>query len=364
MNAFRAAATAAGLLWLGSCNTGPVRPINAVDPRVYNEVAEAAKADWERAREALAIGDVETAWPLLSVVVQQSPDFVRGHIAYQDAAMAIGGEAEAEMRRYYRFLMPERDSPVVPYVRERLAETSYTQGQALEKIIAEDPSFGWAHLSLGRLRRSQGQLLFAVDAFRAAHFHDPSLQEARLERAEALADLGRFVEAAVDYEAYFEQVPRDFDAMRQYASMLIYSLPRIDRALQLLDRLDAAFPGDPDLRMHRAAALWRAFRFREALSNYVAVLEADPAAARAALNIGLIYYDAMPQNASEAERRVWWPRARAAFRYFLTLEGSGDGHEAFERSLAVPFRLGVIEDLLGPAPPRAVTIDDLRLPAG
>ncbi|MCR9247599.1 MAG: tetratricopeptide repeat protein [bacterium] len=347
-----------------ACVTGPVRPRNAQDPRRYSEPAPTVAADWQTAREAAAVGEHEIAWPLLSRIVRESPDLVRAHLAYQDASMAIGGESEAEMRRYYRYELPESDSPVGPYVRARLADTSYARGQALQQILEGDRSFGWAWLSLGRVRRGQGQLQAAVDAFATAYVNDPGLHEAALERAQALADLGRLPEAALDYERYFEHVPDDYVAMREYASMLIYRLVRIDRALELLARLDAKFENDLDLRMHRAAALWRAFRPREALSNYLAVLDLDPRAARAALNIGLIYYDAMPQNDSDQERRQWWPKARAAFRYFLALGEAADGHEAFERSLAVPYRLGVIDELLGAAPTTPVTVDDLRLAGG
>ncbi|MCA8954324.1 MAG: tetratricopeptide repeat protein [Planctomycetes bacterium] len=352
------------LLALAACAAAPARPADATDPAIYRRVDPAIAAEWERAQAAFAIDDVDTAWPLLSVIVQKSPDLVRAHLMYQDAAIEIGGEAEAEMRRYYHFLIPERETPVVPYVRARLSDTSYAKGQALQAILRQDPTFGWAHLSLGRVRRGQGQLLAAVDSFQAALRFDDSLHEAQLERAQALADLGRLPEAAANYEDYLEQEPGDLAAVREYAAMLIYRLVRIDRALELLGRLDQAFPEDVDLRMHRAAALWRAFRPREALSNYLAVLERDPRASRAALNIGLIYYDAMPQNDTAEERRQWWPRARAAFRYFLAIGDPADGHEAFERALAVPYRLEEIERLLGPAAAGEVSLDALRLPPG
>jgi len=358
-----------GLLALGllsACAGGPIRLFDATNPRIYAEAQDpASAAAWARAQDAIAAGEFERAWPDLTVVVEASPDLVRAHIAYQNVAREIGGEAEVEMRGFYRNL-PDRPSPVPAYVKARLADTSYARGQALQEILQKDGSFAWAHLSLGRVRRGQGQLLFAVDAFEAAFVHDPSLHEARLERGDALALLGRLEEAAVDYEAYFAKRSDDYAALREYAVMLIYRLVRLDRALELLDSLDREFPGDLDLKMHRAAARWRARQPRTAITLYLEVLDVDPTVSRAALNVGLIYYDAMPQN--DEDRRTWWPKARVAFRYFLTLGNPGDGHEAFERSLAVPFRLGVIEDLLGAeaagSAAKPVTIDDFRLPPG
>jgi len=350
------------LMALAACASGPVRSGDEVDPAVYRVTQDPeGRAAWQRAQRALARDDVAAALPDLRLAVTRLPDHVRAHLAYQDAALAQGGEAAALMRTFYDEL-PARPSPVPAYVKARLFDTSYAKGQALLEILDAYPSFGWAHLSLGRIRRGQGQLLVAVDAFRVAFVEDSSLHAARLERGEALAELGRLAEAAVDYEAYIDTRPEDWVAMREYVTMLIYRLTRIDRALQLLDRLDAAFPGDVELWMHRGAALWRALRPREALPHYLAALEQDAGAARAALDIGLIYYDALPRN--EEERRIWWPRARAAFRLFLQLPESGDGQEAFERALAVPYRLGVIEDLLGPDPGGEVTLDDLRLPPG
>ncbi len=341
---------------------GPTRALGAPDPKIYAEPAPAVAAQWDEARGFVEAGDPEAAWGLLSVVVRESPDLVRAHLAYQDAALSIGGESEAEMRRYYRVELPERDSPVGPYVAARLKATSYDKGQALAEILAEHPSFGWAHLSLGRVKRGQGQFAGAVDAFTAALVNDPTLHEAYLDRARAYTALGKYARAARDYEAFLDQQPTDYLVMREYAAMLIYRIVRIDRALELLETLEARAPNDVELRMHRAAALWQAERPREALSTYVQVLELDPDSARAALNIGLIYYDAMPQNEGDEERRVWWPRARAAFRYYLARgDEAADGHEAFERVLAVPYRLERIAAVLGPAPAKAPTLDDLRL---
>lgn len=347
-------------LLAAACETGPRRVQGAIDPRVY-EVCDdpAGAAAWQAAQAALARGDDGAAVPLLRDCARRCPQLVRAHRAYQDAALRLGGEAAQAMQAFYA--EPSEQAPNVrDYLRARLAETSYAQSNALQQILGRDPSFAWAHLSLARVNRRQGRLLQAVDMFQAAIVHDPNLHEARLERAQVLAELGREEEAAVDYRAYLRGRPDDEQGMRAFVTLLLYRLGRVDEAMALLDRLEAAHPGSAELRMDRAAALWYAGRTREAVEAYLAVLRDEPHRARAALNIGYLYYEVAPAN--EVERLRFWPCARAAFRLFLERVQPNDGHEQFERTLAVPYRLEVIGELLGPDLRDSVALDDLRWP--
>ncbi|MEO6593206.1 MAG: hypothetical protein ABIP94_00465 [Planctomycetota bacterium] len=350
-----------------ACNTGPVRPDNAVDPRVYAVCQDPeGSAAWARAQKALAAHDDVGALPELRSCAERCPDLVRAHLAYQDAARRLGGEAQRAMQDFY-LQASERKSPLPAYLKARLADTSYTQSNALDAILARDPSFAWAHLSRARVNRRQGRLLQAVDMFAAAIVNDGTLHEARLERAQVLAELGRDDEAALDYRAYLKALPADEAAARAYLTLLLYRLNRIDEAFALLTQLEGQGDRSLSLRMDRAALLWRARRPREAVDAYLGILAQAPDMARAALNIGLLYYEVLPQN--DAERRLMWPKARAAFRWFLQKSVPSDGHEQFERTLAVPYRLELIADLIGPdaASPgteRPVVLDDLRLPPG
>jgi tetratricopeptide (TPR) repeat protein len=331
-----------------ACQNGPRRVVSAIDPGAYTTCRDAeAMAAWARARTRLQAGDDAGALPELLACTQRCPDLVPAHVAYQDCAKRLGGEvAQAMVDTYLK--APERPSPVRAYLQARLAETSYAQCNALEAILAKDPAFAWAHLSRGRVTRLQGRLLPALDMFAAAIVNDPQLHEARLERAQVLEELGRYEEAAVDYKRYLEARPDDRIAARDYVGLLLYRLSRVDEAIVWLDRLEQQLPGDVTLRMDRAAALWRARRPREAIAAYLLLLREMPQNARAALNIGLLYYEVAPQN--DNERQLYWPKARAAFRLFLDQVKPSDGHEQFERTLGVPFRLARIAELLGPAP--------------
>jgi tetratricopeptide (TPR) repeat protein len=296
---------------------------------------------------------------------------VRAHRTYQDVARRIGGDAERAMVAFYLgdrsgtvdSVFDATGAPTVrDYLRARLADTSYAQSNALQAMLARDPSFAWAHLSLARVNRRQGRLLQAVDMFGAAIVNDASLHEARLERAQVLAELGREEEAAVDYRAYLRGRPDDEDAMHAFVTLLLYRLERTDEALALLDQLEQLHPGSTSLRMDRAAAMWRAKQLREAVEMYLGVLREEPRRARAALNIGYLYYEVLGRD--EVSRRRFWPAARAAFRMYLELAQPTDGHEQFERTLAVPYRLEVIAELLGPDDRDAVSLDQLDWPEG
>ena len=349
-------------LVVAGCQTGPARIDGAIDPRIYRTCADPeANAAWQRAVQSLAKQDDAGALADLRACAERCPKFVPAHLAYQDVARRLGGDAQRAMQAFY-LGGPASTETVQAYLRARLADTSYAQCNALDAILAKDPSFAWAHVSHARVTRRQGRLLQALDMFAQATLYDPEMHEAHLERAQVLTELGRDEEAAVEYKAYLRGVPDDAAAMHAYASLLLYRLGRIEEALPLLDQLETRQPGSLSVRMDRAAADWRAGRPQHAIDGYLSVLAEQPRVARAALNVGMIYYEVLPRD--DAQRAVFWPKARAAFRMFLELSEPTDGHEQFEKILAVPYRLGIIDGTLGRATAEPVTIDDLRWPAG
>lgn len=344
------------------CLFGPRRSPGAVDPAVYATCDDPeGTAAWQRAQQALARGDDAAALPDLILCATRCPDLVRAHLAYQDVARRIGGDAAKAMVAFY-VDAPPRPSPVAGYLRARLADTAYAQSNALDEILKADDSFAWAHLSRARIQRTQGRLAEALAAYETALVNDPALLEARLERAQVLVELGRYEEAANDYSAYLGSRPQlDVEVAQAYAGLLIYRLGRLDEALAYVTMLEGLVADAPALRMDRAAIDWRGGRPQRAVEGYLDVLRMAPGTARAALNIGLLYYEVVPQN--DADRRRYWPRARAAFRMFLAGAEPSDGFEQFERIWAVPYRLRRIEALLGPAPDGEPSLDQLEWPA-
>lgn len=353
---------AAVVALLAACQTGS-SVVSATDPRVYSRLDDPqGSAAYEAAMSALARGEHAAALAGLRKTVELCPDHVRAHRLYQDVARQVGGEAAITMAAYYRQL-PERQtvagpSPVPAYLRARLADTSYAQGNALGELLRRHPDFAWAHLSLGRVSRRQGRLLQALDSFGSATAIDAALPEPRLERAQVLAELGRYEEAARDYEAYLRISADDEAAIRAYLDLLLYRLRRNDRALELLAPMLAAAPKDIELRMQHAAATWFAGRPRQALDAYLDILADQPEQARALFNVGLLYYEVLPRD--EADRRRLWPQAQIAFQKFLACDEPQDGHEQFERSVGVPYRLALIAELVGPAPDVEPPLQALR----
>jgi hypothetical protein len=329
--------------------------------RAGKALADAAAAVAAGDATALAQGDAAAVLDL-AVVVAGCPEFVRGHVAYQDVALRLGGMAAARMRAAYEGLRDD-GLPREAYCKARLLPTAYAQSAAFDALLARAPRFAWVRLSQARIARGQGRLLAALDGLASALRDDPELHEARRERAEALAELGRDTEAAADYRLYLAAVPEDRPAARDFVRLLLYRLGRAAEAAPLLEQLQAEAPADLELRMDRAAVHWHDGDLERSAAAYVSVLEAAPAASRAALNLGLLYYEVAPAGDAAAERR-FWPAARAAFRWFLDGPAPAGGFEQYERTLGVPFRLARIAQRLGAESPAYVRLVDLRWPAG
>ena len=351
-----------GLLLGTSCSLSPTGASSA--SALFSECRdEQGSISWREAQALLSDGNDEEALISLLATLNHCPDLVRAHIAYQDAAKRLGGKQAQAMIDFYADLQSSRSanqrSPVPAYMRARLTETAYAQSNALDQILGEFESFGWGFLSRGRINRGQGRLSEALNNLDAAIVNDSSLIEARLERAQVLVELGRDEEAAVEFRSYLQERPGDLAAVREYITLLLYRLPRVDEALKYLDWLEQQGEKSPSLRMDRAAALWRAKRPQAAVEVYLEILTGEPTMARAALNIGLLYYEILPEN--DADRRRYWPKARAAFELFLQGSEPHDGYEQFERTWAVPYRLGLIGELLGEST-GAASLDDLRWP--
>lgn len=338
-----------GLAALAGCAAVPLPTGSPAPTNRYERLDDPQGAEaYESAMRALAKGDRKAALAGIRTTIARCPEHVRAHRLYQDLARDAGGAEAAAMLEYYKALgagPSATTSPLPAYLTARLAETSYAQGNALTKLVATYPDFAWGHVSLARVSRQQGRLQQALDGFGRAIDVDSRLHEARLERAEVLVELGRYEEAAVDYEAYLAAAAADRAATRAYIDLLLYRLRRTDRARTLLTPLLAEAPRDLELRMQMAALRWFANQPKEALVDYLGILADDPGHARAALNVGLLYYEVLPRD-DEARRRLW-PKAAQAFEWFLSCGDALDGHEQFERTVGVPYRLAKIRDLCG-----------------
>lgn len=280
-------------------------------------------------------------------VVDRAPDWLPGHWLHQDVARQLGGAAEQAMRDFYAGFRP-RTPLVESLCRARLLPTAYERDRALRAVLAQHPGSAFAHQSLARNLHAEGRFLAAADAYEQALRADPKRFDARRERAEVLVEIGRWDEAAAEFQTYLDAVPEDDPARRALTTLLLYRLGRLDQAKRNLDVLEARLPDDIDLWMDRAAALWLGGEPLRALAKYRAVLERRPDTPRALWNVGLLYFEELGKQ--PAARARYWPAARAAFTLFLQGPLPQDGFDQFERAVAVPVRLQRIQQVLGPAP--------------
>jgi tetratricopeptide (TPR) repeat protein len=329
---------------IGACTTTPVvRPMSG-------SYEECDAPELREAERALARGELDAAVRAYREVVVACPSFVRGHERYQDLAQAAGVDEAlaAGMRGFYEDL-PDDGSPVWPYVKARLeGEFDERRQQLLAEAVRRDPSFYYAHLASARLWHELGRTQNELEALETAIRAKPDAPDTNLALARVLAGLGRVDEAATHYRNFLEQRPGDRDAAREYVRLLVYEKREEATARPWVERLLDDDPDDVGVLMDLAAVHWRSGDREAAAATYRRVLELDPGAARAALNLGNLYF-ASPDR-PDAEKRADWPSARDAYRLYLRIADPEDLQDLLDVHTAVPDRIARIDEFLGSAP--------------
>lgn len=327
----------------GACAN--VEVVDQVEQGAYDRCDSPA---WPEARAALERGDEAAACAALMRVVQTCPDFVPAHEAWIDVARELGGAQEEAMRAYYEGTPDRPNSPVLPWARARLERTDSRKVDLLDEAVARDASFYPAYVDLaevwGRSDRTAKQLDYLEKAVQA----NPEWPEANLGLARVLVSVGRGEEAVPYFETYLRARPDDLESVRQFVRLLLYDLGRVEPADPFIDRLLTASPEDSSALMDAGAAAWLRGDRERAAAAYRRVLALDPRDARAALNLGNLWFQ-RPDRADE-QRREDWRKARAAYRYFLGLDSWDDVHDLQDLMVSVPYRLEVIASALGPLP--------------
>ncbi len=341
-------------LALAACQAGPgIGPANESFERCGDPAGREA---FDRAAALLERDRVAEAVPLLVQTVEACPQFVPGHLAYQDRAREVGGEVEAAMRAYYEALEDTPPSPVVPYLRARLLEEAAEALPWLQVALDRDETFYFAHLEKARIMRSINRTTDALQSLQCAVAARPDCPHGNLHLAEVLVSLGRAREAAPHYKKYVELRPDDGDARRAYLNLLVYSVGDLDEARKIAEGLSVEDDADVAVIMDQAAIAWKRGDFAGAQTLYHRVLEIDPTRDRAVLNLANLYYDGF---GSETDQRPeYWPKARAAYRYFIEMRRAEGLFDVLDYHIGVPYRLEQITALLGEAPPRAPTLQD------
>lgn len=292
---------------------------------------------------------------------------MRTHLLYVEVveSLAAGESADAaraEMHRYY--LDVEHDeSPVWLYLRARLAKYDADREDLLEQAIARDSSFHWAYLSLARLWRGHGRLSRAMREIDRALFARASFPEARLERAEVLVEVGRYIDAADDYANYLRLYPGDRSVSANYARLLVYQLGRTKTARAILERQLEDDPENAGALMDLAAVAWKEGEFAKSAAGYREVLRIEPGQELAVLNLGNLHYEALWRGSEpKSDRhRESWKSAQKAYLFYLGMadHSAENKYDFFDNHLAVPHRLREISELIGEYDGPSLALEDL-----
>jgi tetratricopeptide (TPR) repeat protein len=328
---------------LAACvNTEVIQPAKPGAHRTCEDPA------WPRAEQAAAAGDAATACAALRQVVERCPDFVPAHALWIRTALAAGGALEDDLRGFYAAWPDRPGSPVAPWVRARLESSDSRQVELLEVAVARDPSFGPAYLDLAAIWARSDRTAKQLDYLEKAVAADPGSPEANLAMARLLATIGRGEEAAGYFGTYLAARPDDDDSVRRYVHLLLYDLGRVEQAREWVARRLRDRPEDESALMDAAAAEWLRGERERAAIHYRRVLELDPGAARAALNLANLWFQR--PDRSDPQRLEDWRKARNGYRYFQSLDAWADVHDLRDLLVSVPFRLQVIDAALGPLP--------------
>jgi predicted Zn-dependent protease len=267
------------------------------------------------------------------------------------------------MRDYYKQLPDDGASPLTPYLQARLQLYDRREEPArllFEAALHRDQQFYPAQLALGQLWRGVDKLAFAQQWLRKAAANPRARPEAQRALAEVSMEMGLWGDAVRCYEAYFAASPHDFDSKRTYLSLVLYKVPKqLEDAERIVDELLRSQPDDLRLRMDRGAVYWRQGKLEAAATEYRAVLRADPKQARAALNLGNLFYEHGQRAPAGPPRRDALVRARTAYRYYRSLDTTDDAFDWFDFKLAVPVRLQRIAAELGAGGPGPARWQDI-----
>ncbi len=347
----------AGWLFLALLGLTACRSIGRASEHYEVCALPESAAAYQQARLHTNAGEYEQALPLLRSTVLACPEFIRGHLLYQDAAIDAGAAGEAAMREYYASFDHAGDQALVLYLRSRLVDNNRDRLDLLNRVVAWDETFYRAYVDKAAVYRRSQRTGRALDELRNAVMAEPASIAANQAIAEVMVQLGRYSEAAGHYRTLVRLSPSNQSVKKDYLSLLIYELGDLDDAEVLVDDLLGFDDLDVEALMDKAAIAWMRGQLQAALDSYHQVLRLDPSRAEAVLNLGNLYYQALADDSEEGRRR-YWPKARLAYTYYLENGAQGTAYDQLDQWLTVPMRLREIDQLLGPRPDLPVRLQD------
>jgi tetratricopeptide (TPR) repeat protein len=243
-----------GLLWLA-----PAAPAETLSERSLKEIVARQRNIFARAEkesehldEAWLRGELQGIINSYDVLIQKSPDFAPGYVAYGMLLGRVGMIREA----VGILLKANKLDPHIPVVKNQLAKHLAEDGKPLEALpwimaaIDLEPKEPLYHYHLGLL------LADARDEFiRTGQFTRPALDQAMLEAFQKAATLapGNFAYAYRATEAYYDLEKPQWDAaLKAWAALEERAKPGVEQQTIRLQAANVLIKaGQPE----RAAAL-------------------------------------------------------------------------------------------------------------
>lgn len=160
--------------------------------------------------------------------------------------------------------------------------------EALEHVVAAEPSDCESWNNLGNARRGVGDWEGSVESLRRAVEIDPTSAPIRLNHANALRDAAHFEEAEAAFRKMIEDLPGDTQALRG----LHLLLKQMNRDEEALDPIEAAVTYEPtnlELLLAKAGHLSGLHRMKESEETYEKVIDLDPTNSTAHLGLAFVY---------------------------------------------------------------------------
>lgn len=215
----------------------------------------------------------------------------------------------------------------------------FNQAQALQKrgdrvgaqalyarVIAQQPTYADAHLSMGNLWGELGQPAKALQSYEHVLRLLPGSAEAHFNRANTLKALQRYEEALASYDAALALKPDYAQALNNRGNVLD-SLSRPQEALASYDAALALLPQSPLIHSNRAGTLRDLRHLAEALAAFENVFILDPS------------QDFLLGNLLSVKMQLCdWSQLQEALDAYRLLVGAG-------RRVAAPFNaLALLDD--------------------
>ncbi len=233
------------LLWLAACSSTEklweAEP--APGPRPYEAISDATLDLVRTGILAYEAGKYERAADIFGRASREAPRDLRVAIWLQDATLGnserraatlglplVGGNSpKAQLRRQYRRIAEQGESPAAYLLAARLEDDQPSAELLLGRALELDPQMAWAHYALAHVAARGGDLGAVHSELTSTFELDPRHLPALRLLGWAQAAVGEFDAAKAAFEAWLERADEDW-----LATVTVRNTVKLDLALVYL----------------------------------------------------------------------------------------------------------------------------------